>query len=262
MKKTTLLIVPALLLLGVASALATDIPDGAVFNLRLWNDCPTTTLTDVNNYPTMMSINEVKFCPSGWANRHNWRFAEGGVAKNFANGDGFRFCADMTLSGTSGGEMGLNLAPWWSQNFDGVFMFRTSDGAIECWGGRLPYYSFTAEHGVTYDMGVTVHAEITYLPNMLSPSDPGTIEYSLEMGGSAYSSGPLAFSEGNPAEDPPYGLWGILNEAQAGGFFLHNLQQGDPEGYALMEWANICFEDLGTVANEDATWGQVKTLYR
>ncbi|MBU0741710.1 hypothetical protein KKA85_03480 [bacterium] len=263
MKTITLLLMSALLLVGTTTALATDIPDGAIITERIWNDCPTSVITSVNNYATMVSIHEQKqFCGAGWGSRHNWRFAQGGVAQNFANGDGFRFCADLTISGTGSGEAGLNLSPWWSQAVDGVFMCNANTGEISCWGGRLPFYSFTVEHGLTYTLGVTVHMEITYLPNMLSSTNPGTVEYTLVMGGTPYSSGQLAFDEGNPAEDPPYGVWGILNDAQAGGYFLHTLQEGDPDGFVLVEWADICFEDLGTVANEDATWGQVKTLYR
>ena len=39
-------------------------------------------------------------------------------------------------------------------------------------------------------------------------------------------------------------------------------QSGDPDGYLMVEWENIFFEDLGTVANEDMTWSGVKSLYR
>lgn len=255
----TLILAAVLTIAG--TALATDLPDGAVINERIWNDCPTTILTSTNNYPALISINDQKqFCQNGWGNRHNWRFALGGSDMDLGNEGGFRFCADMTISGTGNGEAGLNVSPWWSQDVDGVFMCNGNTGEISCWGGRLPFYSFTVEDGATYTLGETVHMAITYLPNELLESNPGTIEYELVAGGVFYTSGPLAFSEGNPAE--PYGLWGILNEARAGGYFLHTLQEGDPDGYVQVDWANICFEDLGTVSNENSTWGAVKNLYR
>ena len=142
----------------------------------------------------------------------------------------------------------------------GAFNFRTNDGEIACFGGRLPFYSFTGSQGLHYVKGETVHAEVVYLPNGLNALSPATIEYKVTIGGTPYTSGALAFDIGNPAE--PYGTWGMLDNAQVGGDFLQFLQQGDLNGYVQVDWANITFEDLGTVANEDMTWGNVKTLYR
>ena len=92
-------IVKTLILLAIltvaGTALATDIPDGAVITERIWNDCPTSVITSTNNYSSLISIHEQKqFCGAGWGSRHNWRFASGGIAMNFTNGDGFRFGRD------------------------------------------------------------------------------------------------------------------------------------------------------------------------
>ena len=78
------------------------------------------------------------------------------TAQLFANNGGFRFSADLTISGDGEGEAGLQISPWWSQLVDGVFNVRTTDGEIACFGGRLPFYSFTGSHGVTYVKGTTV----------------------------------------------------------------------------------------------------------
>jgi hypothetical protein len=180
----------------------------------------------------------------------------------FNNGDGFRYCADLTLSGTGQGESGLQLAPWWSQDVDGRLNVRTTDGEVACFGGRLPFYSFTAQHGVTYTKGNPIHLEIKYLPNGLNQQSPGTIEYTVGYLNQTYQSGPLAFDEGNPNEDPPYGLWGILNDARVGGHLQAFMQAGNPDSAIRAEWANICYEDLGSVPVEPATWGGIKSFYR
>ena len=91
------------------------------------------------------------------------------------------------------GEAGLQISPWWSQDVDGRLNVRTTDGEIACFGGRLPFYNFTASHGINYTKGNTIHVEIRYEPNGLSQADPGTIQYTVGYLGQTYSSGVLAF---------------------------------------------------------------------
>jgi hypothetical protein len=257
-KLNTLIILAVLLVAVVAQA--TETPAGYVVNERIWNDCPTSTIVSTVG-PSSVTLNEQNlFCGAGWGSRHNWRFSNGGTEMLFANADGFQVSADLTISGTGEGEGGLAIAPWWSHDVGGVFNLRTTDGEIACFGGRLPFYSFTAASGVTYTKGETAHVTITYLPNMMSMAEPATIEYSLELGGSIYSSGALPFDEGNPAE--PYGTWGMLNDAVVGADMLHFLQEGPEDGYIEYDFSDIQFMDLGTVANEVMTFGQVKALYR
>lgn len=257
--KYTLLFVLAAMLLTVA-AQATDLPSGVIVTERVWNDCPTSMITTTVGAGSVNLVEQKQFCGAGWGSRHNWRFSDGVSAVAFANADGFRVSCDLTISGTGEAEGGLSLAPWWSTAVGGQFNFRTTDGEIACFGGRMPFYSFTVNHGITYTKGETVHVEMTYLPNSLAPHAPATIEYSVELGGSVYTSGQLAFDEGNPAE--PYGTWGMLDDAQVGADMLHFLQQGDVDGYIEFDFANITFEDLGTVANEDMTFSRVKSLFR
>jgi len=59
------------------------------------------------------------------------------------------------------------------------------------------------------------------------------------MGGTDYSSGALAFDQGNPAEDPPHGLWGLLTPFGVGGYFQP--QVGNPL------WEQIEFGDMNYV---------------
>lgn len=258
MSKT--LTITLLVLVIASAAAATVVPTDAAIFTRVFNDCPFSTLTVTDNYPMSIAIEDVKnFCgEAGWANRHAWRFSQdGATAQQFINVNGFRFGADVTVSGTGEAEAGIGISPWWSPLVDGVFMLNTASGEIACFGGRLPFYSFTGAHGLTYVKGTTVNVEIVYQPNSLSEEDPATIEYILD----GLSSGELGFDMGNPEE--PYGVWGILDDATAGGWFQLLLQQGGEDAGVLVEWENITFEDLGDiVATESDTWSGVKSLFR
>jgi len=256
----------ATLLLAIlaGTSLATEVPTNAVVLERIFNDSFASILTVNNNFPALISVEDQCAGPLGWANLHAWRFSSDGVVPyEFANTDGFAFSADVTLTGTGDGETGLQVAPWWSQA-DGRFNMRTPDGEVACFGGRLPFYSFTASQGVSYVKGTTVRLTIIYTPNNdMDAAHPATIEYMYD-DGTVYTSGPLPFDEGNPAEDPPHGLWGILTPAQAGGHVQFNNMTGAGDGATLhAEWANITFQDLGSVvATEGSTWGGVKAMFR
>lgn len=250
-------------MLGAASsALATPDVNSAFLNLRIFNDCFTSTLTTNNNYPAEIWIDDNWDCSTGFANLHNWRFStDGATSANFENDDAFSFEATLVLSGTGNGEMGLQISPWWSQNVDGRLNIRTPDGEIACFGGRLPFYSFTGNFGVSYVKGTPIRAEMTYLANGNSMADPATIEYEITYNAVTYNSGPLAFDEGNPAEDPPYGLWGMLNFAQVGGH-SQVIFAGAPNSVRVT-WSDIKFTNLKQPnATEDTSWGKLKGLYR
>jgi hypothetical protein len=257
----------ALLLLAAfaGNVLATAVPSSAVVIPRVFNDSFASILTVTNNYPALIDIDDVCAGPLGWANLHVWRFSLDGVnPQQFANTDGFMFSAYVTLSGTGDGEGGLQISPWWSPNVDGRFNMRTPDGEVACFGGRLPFYSFTASQGVSYVKGSTVRLTIKYIPNPeMNSTMPATIEYIYD-DGTSYTSGPLPFDEGNPGEDPPHGLWGILSPAYAGGHMQFNNMVGAGDGANFhVTWEDIQFTDLGTViAVENETWGGVKALYR
>ena len=245
-------------------ALAVGVPATAVVNERIFDDCSTSILTVDNSYPHISIIDVKNNCDPGTFNRHNWRFSDDGATnKLFANEDGMRFSATMEVSGVGDGDAGLQLSPWWDQNTSGKFMVRTTDGDVACFGGRLPFYSFTINHGLTYTKGEPIFMEITYMPNGLNEMSPGTIEYRVDYMGSSYSSGPLEMDEGNPAEDPPHGLWGILNEATAGGYIQLAISEGPDDADFAVQWIDIMFEDLGgPVPNDEISFGGVKALFR
>jgi len=221
------------------TALASPAINSAVIQTRIWNDNPTSIVTTTNSYPSSITINDDQRGSDGgnWANLHIVRLStDGTTPASFANGDAFGFAADVTITGTGNAEAGLQVAPWWSLQGDGKFMINGQTGEIAAFGGRLPFYSFTTNDSLTYTKGDTVRMGVIYSPNSLSALDPATIEYVLTMGSTTYSSGALAFDEGNPAEDPPHGLYGMLSPAQVGGYF-------QPQVWDT-KWEQVAFENM------------------
>jgi hypothetical protein len=250
------------LLIGAATfAFATPAPNSAHIETRIFNDCPTSTVGTTNLYPALVSISDT-MNPAcvGFANLHIWGFSEnGGVDQSlFINNSHYQFSADVTIAGNGEGEGGLRLAPWWFRG-DGRFMINASTGEIACFAGRLPFYTFTVGHGITYVKGTTVKMEITYLANGLSMGSPATIEYKYTDNSGTYSSGALAFDEGNTTQNPPYGLWGALNDATVGGYFQPRANTGAD---LTASWQNIVFTNMDVVPVEKSSWGRLKTLYR
>jgi hypothetical protein len=219
------------------TAIASPAIDSAVITTRIFNDNPGSTVTTSNLYPSSITIKDEWVDSGGWANLHNFRLSANGGATpaDFANGDAFSFAADVTLTGTANAETGLLVSPWWSPNVDGRFMINGASGEIACFGGRLPFYSFTANYSLTYTLGDTVRMGVIYRPNDLSALNPATIEYVLTMASLTYSSGQLAFDQGNPAEG--HGEWGMLTPASVGGYF-------QPQVWASNVWAQASFENM------------------
>jgi hypothetical protein len=213
--------------------------DSAVLNLRVFNDDAGSTLNTVNNYPALVEISDTTQSGTGFANLHNFHLADAGVEHVFDNGEAFSFSADLTISGAGQGEAGLQIAPWWSQNVDGRFNFRTTDGEIAVFGGRLPFYSFTGDQGITYTKGDTVRVGVDYIPNSLSAGDPATIKYNVMIGATDYTSGPLAFDEGNAAEGK--GTWGHLDDARVGGYVQYFTTGSGAGNNLTTQWENMSF---------------------
>lgn len=254
----------ALVAIAAGSALAqTPNINSAVVLQRVFNDCPSTALVVTNLYPSGIHISEGGLDCGGFANLHIWKLSENGsTGADFPNNSCFQFAATVEIKGTTGAEAGIQISPWYSDT-DGRFNVRSTDGEVAVFGGRLPFYSFTGSHGVVYVEGTEIRLQLTYDPNSLSPADPATIVYEVFYNNVVYSSGPLAFDEGNPTEDPPYGLWGILNFANVGGYVQSFLNSSIPGASTEVAWKDISFEDTcGPVSVDDTSWGQIKGSYR
>ena len=194
---------PAILLLASASFSFASTPsiNGASIQTRTFNDCPISTVTTTNNYPASIEITDVMdpVCV-GFANLHSWSFsADGGAtAAVFNNNSNFRFGADFRSRAPARGRAAFGSRPGGRSSWTAVS--RSTPPATErspCFGGRLPFYSFTANHGITYVKGTTIHLEMTYRARDLVSTDPATIQYRVVYNGTTYDSPVLPFDEGN-----------------------------------------------------------------
>ena len=227
--------------MAFAATAPSPLPTSVVIHERIFNDCPTSTLTSVNNYPALVSIEDTGMDCFGFANLHNWQFSVDGVnAVPFDNNSAYRYSFDLVISGTGIGEAGILISPWWSQVVDGRFMVNAETGEIACFGGRLPFYTFTGAFGLHYVKGNPIHLEAIYNPHALASGNPATIEYKLTYLGTDYTSGILPFDMANPAEDPPHGLWGMLNDGRVGAYFQPKCTPANATGLKAT-FTNIVF---------------------
>ncbi len=243
----------------LGAALATPVPDGATIETRTFNDCPTSTVTTSNSYPASIEITDAMdpLCV-GFANLHSWSFSEdgGATAAVFNNNSDFHFSADFTISGAGEGEGGLRISPWYGQYVDGRFMANATTGEIACFGGAIPFYSFTVNHGITYTKGTTIHLEATYRARDLFSTDPASIQYRVVYNGNTYDSPELPFGQQNPNECNPNGLWGMLNDGRVGGYFQPRANTG---ASLTGTWSNITFQNLLPVGTPVANGATIET---
>ena len=265
MKRIGYSILPVLAFAAFAatSASATPVPNSAVLHLRVFNDCPISILNTTNAFPALIQIDDQNQVPPfcvGFANLHTWRFSTDGVNSiQFQNADAFQYSAVLVLNGA--GEAGLSMSPWFSEDADGQFNVRSTDGEIACFGGRMPFYTFTGQQGLVYTNNTPIFLEIVYNPRSLNAVAPAQITYNIRYNSTNYTSGPLNFDEGNTSEDPPHGLWGALNPWYAGGHMKMFVQTvGQPHG-AIGTWSDIQYNSQPTPAMPK-TWGSIKADYR
>lgn len=246
-----------------APAFATPAPNSAVFHTRVFDDCPISILNTTNNYPAQIHIVDQNQPPAplcaGFANLHTWRFsADGTNALQFQNSDAFEYSCDFQITGA--GEGGLSLAPWWSPDPDGLFNVRSTDGEVAVFGGRLPFFTFTGAFGLVYTGG-TIHLGIAYNPRGLTAASPAQVTYTATYNSINYTSGPLNFDQGNPAEDPPHGQYGALNPWYAGGHVkMFAFPAGQPHSVDAT-WSNIN-GSTPPIPVQPTTWGNIKSLYK
>ncbi len=248
----------------------TPTPTGAVLALRVFNDCPTSVLFTTNNYPLLIDIHDTVLDCFGYANLHGWNFSTNGVDPAlYENCSFYRYCADVVISGSGPGEGGLRVSPWWNcPQFavDGRFMLNVDPnhvpvGEIACFGGRLPFFSFTGAFGLNYAKNTLAHMEIIYNPQALTAAAPAYIVYNLDYNNVHYTSGPLYFDQGNLTEAPQHGMWGELNACGVGGYVQCQLGQGTAVDLDA-QWSNICFFNEQPTPTKPSSWGQLKSIYR
>ena len=232
-----------LIVISVQTALGTPTPNSAAIQTRVFNDCPISTLTVSNNYPGSIQITDAmdSLC-RGFANLHSWSFSQdnGVSAAVFNNNSNFHFAADFRLDGPGEGDGGLRISPWYSQFSDGRCAVNVTTGEIVCFGGTLPLYNFTLNHGISYTRGTPIHLEATYRARELFSTEPATIRYRVIYNGNTYDSPELSFAKGNGFEADPYGLWGILNDTRIGGYFQ---ARANTDAALTANWSNVRFHN-------------------
>jgi len=261
---TTAMTAAAACMMFAAVAFATPVPNSAVIHTRVFDDCPISILTTNNSFPAIITIEDQNQLPqpfcAGFANLHTWRFSTDGTnALQFINGDTFEFSCELTLNGI--GEGGLNVSPWYGPDADGMMNVRTTDGEIACFGGRMPFFTFTGAFALNYVNNTPIQLGITYLPNGLSAVSPAQIVYNIRYNAINYTSGLLNFDEGNVAEGAVHGNWGALTPYYAGGHMkMFAFPAGQPHGIRG-DWRNIQYT-AGPTPSKKSSWSEVKKLYR
>ena len=148
--------------LGASGQLSTI--NSAAFHPREFNDVPGSSLTVVSNYPSVISFRDQNVsAPTGFANRHVWRFSgdSGATAFKFSNNTFFSAYMNVTLTASPFSprkEAGFLLDTIGGQ---GQFIVNSDGHEVVAFGGPFPFYAFPA----TFQSGDTIRLGITYFLN-------------------------------------------------------------------------------------------------
>jgi hypothetical protein len=135
--------------------------NSATYSPREFNDVPGSTLTVVSNYPALISFQDRNVsAPSGFANRHTWRFSStsGASPYRFSNNDFFSVSMTVTLTAnpiSPRKEAGFLLDSLGGQ---GQFIVNSDGHEVVAFGGPFPFYAFPA----TFNSGDTIRLGMTY----------------------------------------------------------------------------------------------------
>src|SRR5262249_961485 len=261
---------------GAGVAHATPVITGAKDSLRVFNDCAVTLLTTGGAYPGNLHFDETQMLCTGGANLHIWNLSpDGGLSSAmFNNKDAFTISATVQLNSKGGPvspgvglEGGLRICPWWDSVANGFFNMRLPDGEIACFGGVLPFFTFTGAFGVHYLNNTMARQTIIYVPNCNTKDNPATIEYILDYLGGHFDSGPLPFGNCTPGEEA-HGCYGIMDNARVGGRTQDNFSVGggDPAAENVTDFFDIAYTINQApdcpVPARNTTWGAMKASYR
>lgn len=191
--------------------------NSVVIQARRFNDYAGSTLSVVNNYPSLVSFSEGPFGTGGFANQHVARFSENGVtARSFLNAEAFDISVDVSLAVGSTGprkEAGFRMDTFIGG--EGFFIL-TSDGQVAAFGGPLPFHDF----GNVYTPGTTATMRMIYRPGVVS-----TMEYMF----GAASSGEVAF--GNSEN-------GVINGSDFGNYVQNQPDDNNPNDFSNAAFRN------------------------
>jgi hypothetical protein len=138
--------------------------NSAVVTSRVFNDVPSATFTDINNYPTSIDLNEAGVSQAtGFANRDIWQFSSDGTTPYaIQNGQYFQASMSLTLTGnpiTPRKEAGFLFST--ASNGDIQFVVNTDGHEVVQFGG-ISFYSFNVNDGITYNSGDQINLGLSY----------------------------------------------------------------------------------------------------
>ncbi len=196
--------------------------NSATYHPREFNDVPNSTLTVVSNFPSLVAFADENVSrPTGFANRHVWRFSSDSGASpfHFSNNDFFSVSMTMTLTGdpiSPRKEAGFLLDTIGGQ---GQFILNTDAHEVVAFGGPFPFYAFPA----TFHSGDTVRLGMTYF--LKSNGKRAIIYYA-----NCLQSPPLEFSNLEQ---------GIIDNSTLGGYFQIVNDPANPTNSGAALYQNI-----------------------
>lgn len=125
---------------------------------RAWNDNPGSSLTTVNNYPSMIQFSESFSTGTGWANQHRWLLSTDGGATAYGWVVGTPIDISMTVR-LETNNPGLNSeAGFYADKYGDSKFFVRSDGEVAAFGGAFNSYSW----GKVYTLGTDAVLRVKY----------------------------------------------------------------------------------------------------
>jgi hypothetical protein len=139
--------------------------NSGVVQSRVFNDIPGATFSQINDYPTSISLTEagVSKATAGGLNRDLWRFSSDGTTPYQLQPNDY-FTASMDLTLTVSPITPRKEAGWLfstGSNGDIQFIVNTDGHEVVQFGG-ISFYSFSANNLATYNSGDTITLGISY----------------------------------------------------------------------------------------------------
>ena len=215
--------------------------NGARTFVREFNDDPTSNLTTVNNYPSLVSFNDQSVDRNGqtggFANRHVWRFSNtgsgsGGSPFVFNNNSFFDVSMTLTLTSLGGSNSPRKEAGFLFDTVggQGQFIVNSDAGEVVVFGGPLPFYSFNASNGLSYTAGTPITLGMKYF------QDPADGFRKIIYTANGISSPAQVFTNLEQ---------GIINGTTLGGYLQVVVNSSNPNNGATATFANINIQAIG-----------------
>lgn len=242
------LLLVAALSLGLATWSWAQLNNAVILD-RVFNDDPDSVSSHIKAWPAIL-LSDNKVDGDGvspdFANRHAWFLSSDGVSEaQISLTQSWTVSFDLTLIGSPVSprkEAGFLVRigmPWGYS--EGQFIVNTDAHEVVAFGWPFPFYSFNANHGLSYNSGDTIHLGMTFF------KDSGDGLYKVIYHANGYSSPALALDSQNLFTGwiTPGGYLQVVidagNPSNAGAALFNNIT-------AVPEPASIAVLGLGVAA--------------